>query len=203
MLCAIIKLCPKRLASDIWRRVCHDKGLHLLVEACERLAEREEFAQLELHAAGYLGAGDRKYLQDIEQRVASGPLAGRFQYIGEPDRQGKIAFLQQLHVFSTPTVYRESKGLPALEAMANGVPVVLPNHGSFPEMIEQSGGGLLHQPEDVDHLADTIAQLLTDPARAIEHGRAGRRAIERHYHSEEMARRSLQLYEELSNGAEN
>jgi glycosyltransferase involved in cell wall biosynthesis len=47
-----------------------------------------------------------------------------------------------------PTSYREPKGLYVLEALANGVPVVQPKHGSFPELIEATGGGLLVNPED-------------------------------------------------------
>jgi glycosyltransferase involved in cell wall biosynthesis len=34
-------------------RICHDKGLHLLVEACEHLAKRRDSPPFELHAAGY------------------------------------------------------------------------------------------------------------------------------------------------------
>ena len=101
---------------------------------------------------------------DSKQRAAAGPLAGRFKYLGELDRAQKIAFLQSLDVFSTPTVYRESKGLPALEAMANAVPVVLPDHGSFSEMIADTGGGLLCRPHDPADLAEKLAELLRDPA---------------------------------------
>src|SRR5205823_13522566 len=111
-------------------RICEDKGLHLLVEACEQLAQRSDIPPFELRAAGYLGDGDRPYLEKLRSRAATGSLAGRFNYVGELDRTEKIEFLQSLDVFSTPTVYHESKGLPALEAMANAVPVVLPDHGS-------------------------------------------------------------------------
>ncbi|HJQ79891.1 MAG TPA: glycosyltransferase family 4 protein, partial [Lacipirellulaceae bacterium] len=94
-------------------RICEDKGLHLLVEACELLAQRNEVPPFTLHAAGYLGANDRSYLKELEARAAAGPLAGRFKYLGELDLSQKIAFLQSLDVMSVPTVYRESKGLPA------------------------------------------------------------------------------------------
>jgi glycosyltransferase involved in cell wall biosynthesis len=150
-----------------------------------------------LHAAGYLGAGDRLYLQKLESRVANGPLADRFKYLGELDRQQKIAFLQSLDVMSVPTVYRESKGLPALEAMANGVPVVLPDHGSFPEMIADTGGGLLCRPHDPADLADKLADLLRDPALAARLGLAGQQAIRDRFHASAMARNTLELYQSL------
>ena len=93
---------------------------------------------------------------------------------------GKIAFLQSLDLMSVPTVYHESKGNPVLEALANGVPVVLPRHGTFPEMIETTGAGLLCEPLDPAALADALAELILDPSRAADHGRRGHEAIRRH-----------------------
>jgi glycosyltransferase involved in cell wall biosynthesis len=179
-------------------RICADKGLHILVEACERLATRNDLPQFTLQAAGYLGPADRPYFEQLEQHVAAGPLARRFKYLGELDRSEKIAFLQSLDVFSVPTVYRESKGLPAMEALANAVPVVLPDHGSFSELIANSNGGLLCRPHDSADLADKLAVLLLDPVRATQLGRNGQQAIRDRYHAGAMARQTLELYRQLT-----
>jgi glycosyltransferase involved in cell wall biosynthesis len=179
-------------------RICHDKGLHLLVEGCERLAGRTDVPSFELRAAGYLGPADRPYLERLESRIAAGPLAGRFAYLGELDRAEKIAFLQSLDVMSVPTVYRESKGLSVLEAMANAVPVVVPDHGSFSELIADTGGGLLFHPHDAADLAAKLADLLRDPDRAASLGRAGRQAILDRYHARQMAQATLDLYRRLA-----
>jgi len=178
-------------------RICEDKGLHLLVEACERLAQRADVHPFVLRAAGYLGESDKPYLAAIIDKTAAGKLAGRFQYVGELNRAEKIAFLQSLDVFSVPTVYRESKGLPALEAMANAVPVVLPDHGSFSEMIADTGGGLLHRPHDPADLAEKLAELLRDPLRAAQLGLAGKQAIHDRYHAAGMAKQTVALYRQL------
>lgn len=175
-------------------RICEDKGLHLLVDACEQLAARVDVPPFSLRAAGYLGEADKPYLAAIESKIAGGPLAARFQYLGELTRTEKIAFLQSLDIFSTPTVYCESKGLPALEAMANAVPVVLPNHGSFPELIADSGGGILHQPHDTADLADKLAALLLDSQRATQLGLVGQQSIRDRYHAKTMAQKTLELY---------
>jgi glycosyltransferase involved in cell wall biosynthesis len=179
-------------------RVCEDKGLHLLVEACELLVQRTDLPPFVLQAAGYLGEGDKQYLAAIQARVAAGPFAGWFDYLGELDRAQKISFLQSLDVFSVPTVYRESKGLPALEAMANAVPVVLPDHGSFSELIADTGGGLLCRPNDPTDLADKLATLLRDPIRGTQLGLNGQQAIQDRYHAGSMAQETLALYRQLT-----
>ena len=185
---------PKETAGPLrigfLARICEDKGLHLLIEACEQLRQQEGIPPFELHVAGYLGAGDREYFKRCQS-------AGRWAYHGELDREGKIDFLKSLAVFSTPTVYHESKGLPSLEAMASGVPIVVPDHGSFSELIEDTRGGLLHKPLHAGDLAEKISELLLDPKQAQEIGQAGRTAIEDRYHAEEMANQTLKLYQRL------
>ncbi len=181
-------------------RIAPEKGLHLLVEAFHLLAERPGNEGLRLAAAGYLGARDRPYLDAIRERIAARGLGERFEYVGEVDLAGKIRFLDSIDVFSVPTTYREAKGISALEAMANGVPVVLPRHGSFPEMVEATGGGLLVEPDSPESLAEGIAGLLGDPGRRAELGRQGREAVHRDFGDDAMAAATLAVYEELAAG---
>lgn len=175
-------------------RICPEKGLHLLVEALEQLVQRDGFPPLRVKAAGYLGRGDRGYLAQIEARLRERGLAERFAYVGELTREAKIAFLQSLDVMCLPTVYRESKGLPALEAWANGVPVVVPAHGVFPELVQDTGGGLLWKPHDVASLADALAQWIREPQLARECGDRAQAAVHQRYHADLMARRTIELY---------
>ena len=175
-------------------RICEDKGLHLLAEAFVALCDDREMPPLRLRAGGYLGPGDRSYLDGIEARLRAGGLADRFEYVGELDRPGKIAFLQSLDVMSLPTVYAESKGFSVLEAWANGIPVVLPAHGALPELVDDTGGGLLCRPHDPLDLAAALKQLLADPHRAAEHGRRAQRAVHERYDATHMARAVLEWY---------
>jgi glycosyltransferase involved in cell wall biosynthesis len=67
----------------------------------------------------------------------------------------------------------EGFGLPALEAMARGCPVVASDAGALPEVVGE--GGLLVKPGDADALAGALDKLLTDPALAASLGAAGHR----------------------------
>jgi glycosyltransferase involved in cell wall biosynthesis len=180
-------------------RICPEKGLHVLVEAFRLLASRHP-GQVRLRVAGYLGEQDRPYLQDLEARIAAWGLAGSYERVGEVDREGKIRFLQSLDLLSVPTTYREPKGLFVLEALANGVPVVQPRHGAFPEMIEATGGGLLVDPGSAEDLARGIELLLRDPERRRELGRRGRAAVEERFNDRVEAESTLKVYETLLSG---
>ena len=78
---------------------------------------------------------------------------------------------------SVPTTYRDPTGLFALEAMAAGVPVVQPDHGAFPELIEASGGGILVPPDDAQGLADGLHSLLCDEETRRQLGRRAAQVV--------------------------
>ena len=69
-------------------------------------------------------------------------------------------------MLSVPSTYGEPKGIFLLEAMANGVPVVQPRHGSFPEIVRKTGGGMLVEPDSTGSLAEGILSLWKDRALA-------------------------------------
>ncbi len=188
---------PREVVIGYFARVAVEKGLHFLAEAFCLLAAQADLPPLRLKVAGYMSSADQAYFETVVARIKAAGLTDRFEYVGELNRAGKIAFLQSLDVMSVPTVYRESKGLSVLEAMANGVPLVLPRHGVFPEMIEITGGGLLCEPMNPQSLADTLAELIRDPARAAALGRSGFEAIRRHHTADQMAGRHVELYRRM------
>lgn len=169
---------PKSSVADpptvgYFARICPEKGLDRLVEAV--LLLRQRLPNVRLRAGGYLGAQHQAYFEDVCRQAA--PLGDAFEYIGSPEaKTGKIEFLKSLDVFSVPTIYREPKGLYVLEAWANGLPVVLPRHGAFPELVASTGGGLLVEPGNSRTLAEGLERVLTNEslrADLAEQGYAG------------------------------
>ena len=177
-------------------RICPEKGFHLLVDAFQQLKEQPEFASLRLEAAGYLSAYDKPYFAEQVQKIRRWGLADSFAYHGAVDRHEKIRFLSSLHVFSVPSVYADPKGLPVLEALANGIPVIQPDHGAFPELIAATGGGLLVKPHSPEPLANELAALLRDEKRRRQLGQTGQEAVHRRFHADAMAAGTLAVYEQ-------
>lgn len=175
-------------------RICPEKGLHMLVEAFGILRRQPGAPPARLRVAGWLGANQQPYLEELRRRLDRWGLADAFEHVECSDHASKVRFLRSLDLFSVPTTYREPKGLFVLEAWANGLPVVQPRHGSFPELIERTGGGLLVQPDDPADLAQGLAQLLQDPARRQELGRRGYEGLAPEFTDDHMARRTAEVY---------
>jgi len=171
-------------------RICPEKGFGRLLEAMALLRQMPGMSGAQTIAGGYLGAGDRKWFEATMRSLAGGAV----RYVGELDYQAKLNMLDSVDVVCVPTVHPEPKGIYVLEALARGVPVVLPAHGSFPELIEATGGGLLVPPGDAGALARALAELLSDAPRRAQLGHAGQAAVRNAFTEDVMASRMLECY---------
>jgi glycosyltransferase involved in cell wall biosynthesis len=179
-------------------RVTPEKGLHLLAEAYRLLRRETDFGPARLEAAGYLAPEHRGYLRDIEHQMKAAGLTAEFHYHGELDRARKIEFLHGLDAFSVPAVYDEPKGISLLEAMAAGVPAIQPRRGAFIEIIEQTGGGLLVDPDSAESLAAAILRLRRDSALASELGRSGAESVRARFTAAHMAAHTVAAYNSIA-----
>jgi glycosyltransferase involved in cell wall biosynthesis len=151
-------------------RMAPEKGLHQIVDACERIAPTlGNRSPLHLRLAGWMGPQHVEYWQEQKlrlERIASMHSDFSWEYVGSVDRAGKLDFLRSLDLFCVPTVYAEPKGRFLLEAVCMGLPYVMPNHGAFPELhrrIQSVAGhpaGWLFQYDAVDDLVVVLQQAL-------------------------------------------
>jgi len=185
----------ERFTIGYLARICPEKGLAGLCDAFVDL--RRAGRSCRLRIAGYLGKADQPYFDRIAKRIKQAGLDDAFEYVGEVSRAEKLGFLQSLHVLSVPTVYAEAKGFYVLEALAAGVPVVLPKHGAFPELVEGTGGGVLHEPGSRSALAEALAGLMDNPGRRRDLASAGRSAVRESFTAERMANDAWQLFEQF------
>ena len=110
--------------------------------------------------------------------------------------------MQTLDLFVVPAEYDDPKGLSLIEAMACGVPVVAPRRGTYTELVERTGGGVLVEPEDDGALEQALAALAADPDRRAELGRRAAEGVRARYSTDEMTTRALDVYARLTAGAD-
>ena len=161
---------PRVLYVGRVERTSRWKGLHVLVQSLVRLRERVPGVRL-----GVVGDGD-----DVPHLRARAELLGVADLI---DWHGAVPHseLPDLYRRAGVTVLpslteSESFGMTLVEAMASGCPVVGSDVGGIPFVVRDGVDGLLVAPGDASALADGIASVLTDPARAAALGAAGREA---------------------------
>lgn len=114
-------------------------------------------------------------------------------FVGRVSDMDLVALYSTAAVFVFPSLY-EGFGLPVLEAMACGTPVVASNAASLPEVVGEAG--LLLDPNSPLALAEAIAQVLDDHALAAE---LRQRGLERARQStwEQTARGCLNVYRHI------
>jgi glycosyltransferase involved in cell wall biosynthesis len=173
-------------------RVAPEKGLHALADAYVHFRRLTAGSLARLEVAGYMGRAQEPYLDEVRRNLTRAGLDGEFQYHGAVDRSGKIAFLRSLDVLSVPATYDEPKGVFLLEAMAAGVPVVQPRRGSFTEMVEKTGGGLLVAKDDPAALADGLHAVWADRSLGESLGERAFNGVRAHYSVARSADRLLE-----------
>jgi glycosyltransferase involved in cell wall biosynthesis len=105
-------------------------------------------------------AGGRGWLDgDVFDAAASSPKRDRIRFLGYVDEQDKPALYSAASVFAYPSHY-EGFGMPPLEAMACGTPVLASHASSLPEVVGDAG--LLVDPHDLTALVDGLEAILTD-----------------------------------------
>jgi glycosyltransferase involved in cell wall biosynthesis len=175
-------------------RICPEKGFERLVDGMMLLIKKPGLENTRLIAAGYLGKKDHAFYADMKKRIAASPLAKNYDFRGEVNAADKLKLMDDADVFSTPSIYAEPKGLPVIESLARGTPVVQPHHGTYPELVEITGGGVTVPPGDAPALADALADLLRDPAKRKWLGDAGHAAVKARFLDTHMAEGMLAIF---------
>jgi glycosyltransferase involved in cell wall biosynthesis len=92
--------------------------------------------------------------------ISQAPFAGHVEYRGYVPTEEREALFKGAQAFVLPS-FDEGFGIPALEAMAAGVPVIVSNRGALPEVVGDAG--LFIDPDDPESLATALATLIEDP----------------------------------------
>ena len=129
---------------------------------------------------------------DVVARIHQPPLAGAVDHRGYVPASEREALFKGAQAFVLPS-FDEGFGIPALEAMSAGVPVVVSNRGALPEVVGDAG--IMIDPDDVESLAAALERMIGD---AELRATCARRGLERarHFTWAQTARDVRRAYED-------
>jgi glycosyltransferase involved in cell wall biosynthesis len=192
------------------------KGVHILLDAFEIVAQ--QYAEVQLEVVGpqwsypieenfpmndlaliehlrpfYAG----NYMDYLWERLSSA-TRGKVSFVGAIPRTELVERFYDADIFAFPSIWDEGFGLPPLESMAAGTPVVATKSGAVAETVQDGKTGFLVEKNDVLGLATAMLKLLNDENLRETMGKAGRKRALEFFTWDRSADTALQCYEGIS-----
>lgn len=156
------------------------KNVGALLDAYGRLAtERADLPRLVL--AGRAAEGSEGWIEQIK----AAPLAGRVDLKGYVRPEDRRALMAGAAVLVMPS-FMEGFGIPALEAMTLGVPVIVSNRGALPEVVGDAG--LVFDPDEPEALVAALRRVIDERELRRAMSERGRRRAQQYSWDETAAR---------------
>jgi glycosyltransferase involved in cell wall biosynthesis len=143
------------------------RNLRVLVDVLAMLRSREDALR---NTSLVLAGADRGAGAEILEHAKALGVADGIRLVSAANDQAVVALMHQADVFAYPSVY-EGFGLPPLEAMACGTPVIASKASSIPEVVGDAG--MLVAPDDLRGWYDAAVSVLTSEPHAAALRRSG------------------------------
>jgi len=179
----------------VFGRIRPQKGTEEFVNAMIRvLPARPEWSVV---LVGQTTKEHLSFERQLRARIRKAGLEDRFHFTGFlKDSHDIPGWYRSLSVVVCPSRV-EGYGLPCLEAMASGCPVVATRTGYWPELITEGEDGYLAPCEDTEALTGAIMKITEDPERVSRMGRHAQAKIAGRHRIQNEAESILQVYKQL------
>ncbi len=165
------------------------KNLFFLLDAWRDVATARPRATLLVAGGGPLESALRRRSETLG-------LTGRVVFVGRVPEAEKVAYYNVADVFLFPSLL-EGFGLAVGEAMSCGLPAVVSDQGSLPELVVDGQGGFVCRGQDRGEFVRAVLRLLDDAALRRRFGAFNRARIDQHFRWHRASRRVLDIYEEI------
>ena len=152
-------------------RLSEEKGVSVLIEAYRR---QPDLPPLKI-------VGDGPLRDHLQQQVDQAHLTQQICFLGRQDKPQVLQLMQQALALVFPSIWYEGFPLTIVEALACGLPVLVPQLGSMPEIIEDGSTGLHFLPQDSCDLASKIRWLTEHPQERDQMAQSARQVYQQRY----------------------
>ena len=180
------------LAVSFLGRLNWVKAIDVLIKGFARVAKNIPEAMLIL--AGPDG-GEEKNLRKL---VIEMNLVDKVMFLGPVDKQGRLNLFSASDVFALVS-FTENFGNAAAEAMAAGVPILVSENVGICDAVKEDGAGLV-VPVDEDAVANALSEMLSNPTRLKEMGKAAYESARKRYDIKVVAKLMATAYEDILSG---
>jgi glycosyltransferase involved in cell wall biosynthesis len=154
-----------------------EKQYQVVIHACVALREKHG---LDVHCLLVGGGFEEQLLRDLVTELDCE------SYVHLIDSEEDVRpYLEAIDIFVLSSI-SETFSNAALEAMAMGLPVVLPGVGGCPEMVEHGITGFIYETGDLSGFVDYLKLLGTDKERRVRMSQAARKYVETNFRFESM-----------------
>jgi len=165
-------------------RLVRYKGVHTLIDVMKRMPK----TRLRIFGTGPEEANLKRLANGCENIVFEG-------FVKAPRLWEEV---QKARMVVVPSLWYEAFGLSAVEAMALGVPVIVPDHGGISEIVEDGVSGVRFLAGDTRSMKDAIELLLHDSALCTSMGEAAKVRAREISGPNEHIEKLLSVYEEVA-----
>ncbi len=165
------------------------KNLFLLLDVWREVARARPDATLVVAGSGRLRGALQRQAGDLVDD-------GRVLFTGHVPEDEKVAYYNLADLLLFPSAL-EGFGFAVAEAMSCGLPVVVSDRGSLPELVVDGEGGFLCDPADGPDLVRKTLLLLADPLLRQKLGAANRERVDRLFRWEYCATATARVYEDV------
>lgn len=138
-------------------RLEYEKGVDLIVDALTILQQRG----IKLGFKFIGKSNDPAYEAELKSMVTDAGLT-EVDFCGFLNKEALFGLMRNALVSVVPSRWVDNMPNSLIESQAMGLPVVAPNQGCFPELIQDGVNGCLFETEDIGSLADKMEMLISD-----------------------------------------
>lgn len=179
-------------------RMYEEHGFGLLIDGYIKLKQSPKYKDVLLKLSGGYTADDKKFVNKQIKKLKKAGIFQDVEFIEDYLAENRYKFFNKLSILTVPVLKGEAFGTYQLESMACGVPLVQPDLGAFPEIIEKTGGGVIYSPNTADAMSEKWKEILDDPQKILTMSKNGKKAVAEIYEIDASSKMVSDVYKKLT-----
>lgn len=184
----------KAIDIGVFGRIRPSKGIDLLIDAAIPVLKNHPHVML--NVCGETTPKFQSYLDEQKLKISVAGLTDQVKFLGKVEFDKLPGLYRNMHIVCAVS-RNEGYGLTPLEAMASGVAVLTSEAGAWKDIIENGVQGYCIPTGDVIAIQEKLEQMISDPEKLAEMGKAGRTHVNNHYTNKREAEQLCGFFEEL------